>query len=571
MDFPPPTHAVLVALACVAVTACLVWLQNRFLGVKAARRCTDKELLANVPGVMARYDLAQGFLPSSCLDRLPPQFDAWENIVSDLARLNRTSTLRDAVDAMADEVSARDVSAASPAELRRMYLILGMLAHSYAHGGEVPWRLLRGDRGDESRAHDQAAAGDGLSGLDRVAAAAAAAGTTEPTGPPALPPQLARPWFWVCRALQMPPVLTAGATDLWNWRLRDASVRMTFDNLELTSTLTGTATEANFHLVPCAMQAAAAEVVPKVFLADLLVRRGRARALAALLLELTDVLAQFKAIFGRVKGAVDRDTFYDVYRPLLNGFYPGGIVLHGVSTEAAEGAFKSSLLGIEVVDTAGPSSSAAFKGADPADPASPADPADPADPAVSVSVCVRSKGPSAGQSTMIMLFDLLLGVTHSDAGARFQAEMLSYMPQPHRQMVLDFKRKWKPLPQHTDGGSAAAGAGADSAGGAAGSAGSAGVPSVREFVLARPRDRALAAAFEGCVRALHDLRRFHLATVAGYLERTSTGTGASTWRLLLEDMLRSTVSPAPTVAACPAAAGRATATPGAAGGCPMTR
>jgi len=51
------------------------------------------------------------------------------------------------------------------------------------------------------------------------------------------------------------------------------------------------------------------------------------------------------------------------------------------------------------------------------------------------------KGPSAGQSTMFVLLDNLLGIDHSIVAQDFQDEMLCYMPRQHREMVLTFKEK----------------------------------------------------------------------------------------------------------------------------------
>ena len=51
------------------------------------------------------------------------------------------------------------------------------------------------------------------------------------------------------------------------------------------------------------------------------------------------------------------------------------------------------------------------------------------------------KGPSAGQSTMFVLLDNLLGIDHSIVAKEFQDEMLCYMPRQHREIILNFKEK----------------------------------------------------------------------------------------------------------------------------------
>ncbi|CAL1138940.1 unnamed protein product, partial [Cladocopium goreaui] len=94
-----------------------------------------------------------------------------------------------------------------------------------------------------------------------------------------------------------------------------------------------------------------------------------------------------------------------------------------------------------------------------------------------------------------------------------QDEMLMYMPAEHRQMLLDFSARWQAV---------------------------GGIPEfVRKCQAVEDVDE-LSQAYNECVAALTELRRFHLATVRRYLMRTAKGTGATTWRMLLQDMLDAT-------------------------------
>lgn len=470
-DRVPLVSATIATCAAVGVAAVLLrrCRHNAASEQESGQVCADSEVLAGINAVREEYDLSEsgGFLPSCCLERLPPAFDEWEVIAQNLSKLNRSGGLRQAIDRMPELDAATLLADAAPEVLRRAYLVLGMFAHSYVHGGAVPWQLL-----NDSGADPEASQGTAIDGDHRV-----------------VPPQLARPWVEVCSQLRMPPVLTAGATDLWNWHLQNPELCHTYGNLNIITSLTGTATETNFHMVPCAMQAAAAQVVPKVFLADILVRGRCNLQLANLLRELTNVLREFKVIFSCVATGVDRDTFYDVYRPLLDGFSPDGVILSGIN--AVYAAKVAPALGVEAVEAA--------------------DVARSIGPGCAVRV--RSKGPSAGQSTMIILFDLFLGVEHGALGSGFQEEMLMYMPEPHRRMIKDYREKWQDT------------------------------PSVRQFVLSQNKlqgGAALAEAYDLSVGALRELRRFHLTTVSRYLTRTDTGTGSSTWRRLLQTTLEGT-------------------------------
>lgn len=440
------------ALASAAVTSVLglitLWYLRRQCPLPVKRRCTDEEVLAEAEEVRRRYCLSEagGFLPNDCLDRLPAEFDAWEAIASDLPRLNASKALAARVEALPVLTLGQH---RSPEVLRRAYVLLGALVHSYVHRHEVPWHCLE------------------------PGAVAETDGRISRSSCRKVPKALAQPWLEVCELLSAAPVLTAAATDLWNWRKKDAALGFDPGNLEQRISLTGTSSERVFHMVPCAMQAAAREVVPKIFLADRLIVGERQEELALLLLEVADVLGSFKSLFAQIPKGVDPDVFYDIYRPLLNGFHPGLIMEVATAPDNVPG------LKLE-----------------------------------SGGLMNQCKGPSAGQSSVILMLDIFLSVSHVTAGKAFQEEMLMYMPAEHRQMLLDFSARWQAV---------------------------GGIPEfVRKCQVMGQDVHELSQAYNECLAALTELRRFHLATVRRYLMRTAKGTGATTWRMLLQDMLDAT-------------------------------
>eukprot|EP00933_Yihiella_yeosuensis_P018978 TRINITY_DN15447_c0_g1_i1.p1 TRINITY_DN15447_c0_g1~~TRINITY_DN15447_c0_g1_i1.p1 ORF type:complete len:488 (-),score=70.60 TRINITY_DN15447_c0_g1_i1:58-1521(-) len=425
---------------------------------RSGRKCRDPEVLAGVEEVRRKYELSEvgGFLPESCTSAvLPSALECFEDLARKLPQLNQRGELRKAVDALSS-IDVSEVFKDMKGEaLRRAYVVLGMLGHAYIHGPSVPWHILSGAK-PASTISEEAA-----KDLKKK-----------------LPKQLAKPWLEACHRLKMPAVLTSGACDLWNWKLRDPSGKATVGNLDQIFSATGTETERSFHMVPCAMMAVAGELTPKLFLADVLIRGNRKDELTSLLLEVTDVLIRFREIFGDIVRGVDVDVFYDVYRPLLGGFYPDGILMEADDPKLLDGIPCLSLVKEENQQV--------------------------------MKNC--AKGPSAGQSTVILMIDTLLGVSHEKTGSEFQDEMLTYMPAPHRQMVLDFREKWRntePLPKFA----------------------------ARCKANGDPDGLLVAQAFDSCVCAVRDLRRSHLNTVSRYLTRTSTGTGSSTWRLMLQAML----------------------------------
>lgn len=192
------------------------------------------------------------------------------------------------------------------------------------------------------------------------------------------------------------------------------------------------------------------------------------------------------------------------YRPFLGGFYPDGITM----TDAGEG-------GEDVVEVA--------------------------------------KGPSAGQSVIFFVLDAFLGVGHARGGhsESFQTEMLEYIPPQHKAMVLDLRAALaSSTPKQGEGAGAEAGAGAGAGAGGGSGSGSGDVAGmvlraegkVAEYVRGCPGQSGalLRAGYTRAVTALVALRKFHMAVATSYLVRTNTGTGASSFRVLLKDALDDT-------------------------------
>ena len=137
-----------------------------------------------------------------------------------------------------------------------MRFFFRMMAHSYLNGHAVPWHLVEGSGADEAAVKREMAGG----------------------GPRRrLPSQLARPWCAVCRSLGLPPILTA-ALDLWNWKWRRTkttaagTVRVIaegktiiHENVQCISTMTGTESEVNFHMLPAAMHSVSGALLPRLF------------------------------------------------------------------------------------------------------------------------------------------------------------------------------------------------------------------------------------------------------------------------------------------------------------------
>ena len=111
-----------------------------------------------------------------------------------------------------------------------------------------------------------------------------------------VPTVIAYPFVEVCVLLGLPPVLTAAATDLWNWKLKDESKPISLSNLTSITTMTGTSTEISFHMTPCIMQVLVAPLVMKIFNGPDLMADYNISLLKNLLDEISDAIKDCREV-----------------------------------------------------------------------------------------------------------------------------------------------------------------------------------------------------------------------------------------------------------------------------------
>lgn len=395
------------------------------------------------------YSLSStGFLMAAQSTALPLKFEAWEQLASRLPELNRAGKLRAAVDALS-------TIGVEPGELqddalRRARVILTCLVHSYVFGHKVPWCDLQ-----------QQCPGGGYKYVSPTEERAPSA--EEPL--PALPEQLATPWRLVSSLLGMPLVLTATDADLWNsapYARRDASPADWLPQYRQLFSMTRTRSERGFHAVPHAVNRALAPVVPALVLAPAHVKRRDMRALRELCTQLEAALSLAKSQLAHIYTEVDPSEFYDFYRFLLGGWPEGGLSL-------------------------------------------------PASPAHKLAAgTAEHVGPSAGQTAVIILVDLVLGIEHGASLRAFQAEMRRYMPAAQTELLNDLDSE---LSKHG---------------------------TLRALATAADAPRALRDAYAAACAALATMRAYHLGVATHFLRKALKGTGGSDFRALLDEGVVST-------------------------------
>ena len=217
--------------------------------------------------------------------------------------------------------------------------------------------------------------------------------------PQVLPPQIAVPFLHVSTHLDLPPVLTYAAANLWNF----TSSGDDFSQLEELKTLisfTGTESESWLLLISVAMEARGAGIIDFMMEAFDAVETRDYNIIIDALQELSSAIRDVSRLLERMYERCDPMTFYHRIRPFLAGSksMAGAGLPMGVFYDEGDGRGKWRQFG----------------------------------------------GVSNGQSSLIQFIDLALGVDHrgnsstksSPADESYHEEVRKYMPGPHREFLL---------------------------------------------------------------------------------------------------------------------------------------
>ncbi|EQL03493.1 hypothetical protein G6O67_007666 [Ophiocordyceps sinensis] len=294
------------------------------------------------------------FLPEHepCKSLADAYYEPWESIVTQLPTLIDNGGLGRSIANLPVLSTAR---LRSEAEWRRAYSMLAFLTHAHVWGGEEPDEIL--------------------------------------------PPQLTLPFLRVSEHLELPPVLTYAAANLWNFscagddfsKIQDLSTMFSF---------TGTESESWFLLISVAMEAKAAGILHTMMGALSAVKPRDYQVIIEALEGLRRCIQDVGALLERMYERCDPMTFYHEIRPFLAGsknMEAAGLP-RGVFYDEGDG-----------------------KG-----------------------TWRQLRGGSNGQSSLIQFFDVVLGVEHHSHGSAgqtsYHSEVREYMPGPHRRFLVHAAR-----------------------------------------------------------------------------------------------------------------------------------
>ncbi|KAL6889517.1 Indoleamine 2,3-dioxygenase [Trichoderma longibrachiatum] len=213
-----------------------------------------------------------------------------------------------------------------------------------------------------------------------------------------LPPTLTVPFLRVSAHLELPPTLTYAGANLWNFHCHGDD----FADVEQLSTLlsfTGTESESWFLLISVAMEAKAAFIIPTMTRAIEAIKTHDYQVITEALEELKTHIEEVGTLLERMHERCDPMVFYHQIRPFLAGtmnMEAAGLP-NGVFYDEGNGRGEWRKL----------------------------------------------RGGSNGQSSLIMFWDIVLGIEHkghSESKRSFHDEMRDYMPGPHARFLVHVAR-----------------------------------------------------------------------------------------------------------------------------------
>lgn len=241
------------------------------------------------------FDPSRGFLPAEDpLERLPPAFDAWEELAAKLPKLLVADRVATALAKLPPFAMDR---LQGEREFERAMVILSFLGHAFVLGGEEPR--------------------------------------------PRIPARLAVPWYEVAKRLGRPPVLSYASYALHNWRRIDPGGPIALGNIVLLQNFLGGLDEEWFVLVHVDIEAKAAAAIASLQQAQAAVQCGDHCILARLLGTIAGSLEQVCGVLDRMPEGCDPYIYYTRVRPYIHGWkdnpgLPRGVVYEGVAAFGGE-------------------------------------------------------------------------------------------------------------------------------------------------------------------------------------------------------------------------------------------
>ncbi len=230
----------------------------------------------------------RGFLPAyEPLRRLPPGFEAWEEMAKDVSARYLVGRARRDLAALPELDPA---PLADGPEVERAMLLLTFFAGAYVHATEPPAASL--------------------------------------------PPPLACPLVALSRRLGRPPILSHASLAMHNWRRLDPAGPIEVENLVNLVGIHGSTDETWFLTIAVAIEACGGEEPARIVRMEMDAEAGDAATLAAELERLGETIGRITVLTERTREGCDPHVFYRRVRPPFSGWFEPGVRYEG--TDLAE-------------------------------------------------------------------------------------------------------------------------------------------------------------------------------------------------------------------------------------------
>ena len=210
-----------------------------------------------------------------------------------------------------------------------------------------------------------------------------------------LPPAVSIPFTQAATALEVLPIATYSALNLWNWRQSSQDSDLCEpDNVQSLHTLTGTDDESWFYTISNAMEARAGPIIARSLAAIEAASNNDSSTVIEALKYCRQSIDDIGRLLERMDERCRPQVFYHDIRPFLAGSMnmDAAGLPRGVFYDEGDGN----------------------------------------------GTWRKYRGGSNGQSSLLQFFDAVLGVKH-DRSAGFSTEMRKYMPGPHARFLYDIE------------------------------------------------------------------------------------------------------------------------------------
>ncbi len=227
----------------------------------------------------------RGFVPDpDPLDRLPPPYRPWDDIIAELPALIENREIRRRIAGL-PELDIEDLT--NSGERERAMVILSSLTMAHVWAGEAPDFIL--------------------------------------------PRNIAVPFVAVATRLGRPPIVQHATLVLNNWRRLDPTQPPALENLDTQATFTGSSDEKWFYLATLGVELAAAPMITALATAVDRSRDATDQELERLLATVEPGIRAMTAALMRMRERCEPHVFYNRIRPYLAGWPAPGLIYSGAS------------------------------------------------------------------------------------------------------------------------------------------------------------------------------------------------------------------------------------------------